>query len=180
VSVAAALSPDVEGRGELMDILVSIRLPITAVRERLLEATPTGFRLVDLHDVWLGLPPLPGQVAMADYAVDTDLTDPVDQQALDAACRSLLGRSSVPRQRPKGGRLVPYDLRPLLVDVRRSRASELLLRTRFDPERGVGRPEEVVAALADELGRPVSIRRLVRNRLVLASEAAPAWAQDEV
>jgi hypothetical protein len=43
-------------------------------------------------------------------------------------------------------------------------------RTRFDPVRGTGRPEEVVAALGDRLGRPLSVASIVRERLILADE----------
>jgi len=40
------------------------------------------------------------------------------------------------------------------------------IRTRFDPALGTGRPEEVVAALGDVLGRPLEIRSTVRERLL--------------
>ena len=43
-------------------------------------------------------------------------------------------------------------------------------RTRFDPVRGTGRPEEVVAALADLAGTPLPVGSIVRERLVLADE----------
>ena len=43
----------------------------------------------------------------------------------------------------------------------------LRVRTRFDPQLGNGRPEEVVAALADELGHDLVIDEIVRERLVL-------------
>jgi hypothetical protein len=35
---------------------------------------------------------------------------------------------------------------------------------------GTGRPEEVVAALADEVGTPVVVISLVRERLILADQ----------
>jgi hypothetical protein len=43
-------------------------------------------------------------------------------------------------------------------------------RTRFHPSLGTGRPEEVLAALADALGRPLTASAIVRERLLLADE----------
>ena len=43
-------------------------------------------------------------------------------------------------------------------------------RTRFDPVRGTGRPEEVVAALGDLAGSPLHVASIVRERLILADE----------
>jgi hypothetical protein len=47
---------------------------------------------------------------------------------------------------------------------------------RHDPERGIGRPEEVLAALGDLLRDPVQPASLVRERLVLAPPAPVAAA----
>ena len=43
-------------------------------------------------------------------------------------------------------------------------------RTRFHPELGTGRPEEVVAAMGDRLGASLEIGSIVRERLVLAED----------
>ena len=80
---------------------------------------------------------------------------------------------SLPRQRAKGGTLVDYDLRPLLVDVKVIGSGppvQIRARTRFDPVRGTGRPEEVVAALGDRLGRTLEVGSVVRERLLLVDE----------
>jgi hypothetical protein len=39
------------------------------------------------------------------------------------------------------------------------------------PELGTGRPEEVVAALCDELGLELVVRSIVRERLMLSGDA---------
>jgi hypothetical protein len=68
---------------------------------------------------------------------------------------------------------VAYDLRPLLVDRAVAEAGPptvIVARTRFHPELGTGRPEEVVAALGDALGAPIDVASVVRERLVLADE----------
>ena len=83
----------------------------------------------------------------------------------------MLAQSSVPRERSRGSGLVRYDLRPLLDDVRVLAPGPpvvLRIRTRFDPQLGTGRPDEVVAALAEVLGRPLVVDEIVRELVVLA------------
>ena len=73
----------------------------------------------------------------------------------------VLGAASLFRTRDKGGSSVRYDLRPLLesIEVVQGSPVALRVRTRFDPQLGNGRPEEVVAALAEEVGRGPRHRR---------------------
>jgi hypothetical protein len=69
--------------------------------------------------------------------------------------------------------MVRYDLRPLLVDVGVAAAGPpvvLRARTRFRPELGSGRPEEVVAALATSVGVALEIASIERERLVVADD----------
>ena len=75
-------------------------------------------------------------------------------------------RRSLFRTRDKGGSSVRYDLRPLLESIEVVAGSPVVLRvrTRFDPQLGNGRPEEVVAALADEVGQDLVIDEIVRER----------------
>ena len=89
------------------------------------------------------------------------------------AAKRLLAAPSLPRTRSKGGEDKTYDLRPLLDDVRivertTPDAVTLLVRTRFRAELGSGRPEEVVAALADAGGGDLVVQRMVREHLILA------------
>ena len=46
----------------------------------------------------------------------------------------------------------------------------LRTRTRFDPVLGTGRPEEVVAAVAEAAGLDLVIGAVVRERLILADD----------
>ncbi len=86
----------------------------------------------------------------------------------------LLSAARLERHRPKGNESVAYDLRPLLasIDVREDAPTVLLVRTRFLPERGAGRPEEVLAALGDALGTPLAAAQIVRERILLADALA--------
>jgi len=177
LAFAAALSVGLVAERELVDVLLSERRPIDDVRRAIVGALPEGHELIDLHDVWLGEPPLPGQTAAADYRIELEGT-PDAARLADAASR-LIASPSLVRPKPKGGG--DYDLRPLLDAITIDGAVGdagggaeapvvLRVRTRFDPERGAGRPDEVVAALAELARADLSIASIVRERVLLASE----------
>jgi hypothetical protein len=155
---------------ELADVLLTAFVPRWQVRETIAAAMPRDWRLVDLYDVWLGEPPLAGQVAAADYRIELDGADP---SAVDAAARRLLSAASLPRERLKGTEPVRYDLRPLLANLTVTDPGPpavIRARTRFDPSLGTGRPEEVVAALCEAGGAVLAVRSIARERVLLASE----------
>ena len=155
---------------ELVEITLTELLPAWHVRERLAGGLPEGWQLVDLHDVWLGAPSLASQVVAADYRIDLGDADPM---ALAGAAQTLLAAGALPRDRSKGGAIVRYDLRPLLVDVTVADPGPPVLlraRTRLDPALGSGRPEEVVAALGERVGTPLTVRSVARERLILATD----------
>jgi radical SAM-linked protein len=164
----APLPASLPAERELADIVLTDQLAIWQVREAVTAHLPAGWRLLDLHDVWLGAPALAGQVAAAEYRIDVG---EADAQALAAAAETLMQARELSRERPKGGSFVRYDLRPLLVDVCVADAGPPVLirtRTRFDPVLGTGRPEEVVAALGEAAGTSLVIGSMVRERLILA------------
>ena len=69
--------------------------------------------------------------------------------------------------------MVTYDLRPLLLDVAVAEPGPptvLDIRVRIHPSLGSGRPEEVVAALAEVVGRPLTPTSMVRERLILTED----------
>ncbi|MEO8436982.1 MAG: DUF2344 domain-containing protein [Chloroflexota bacterium] len=157
---------------ELADIVLTEVLPIWQVREELEGRSPDGWRLVDLHDVWLAGPALAGQVAAADYRIE--LGD-ADAEALAAAAAVLLAADALPRERTKGTSTVGYDLRPLLIDVAVADPGppvSVRARTRFHPVLGTGRPEEVVAALSEAGEKPLVVGSVVRERLILVEDLA--------
>lgn len=175
VSFGAPLQVGMLAERELIDVVLTERWPAWRVREALARTIPDGWRLADLADVWLGGPPLAGRVVAADYRIalaSAGGPEP-DVRAISDACAALLRSERLPRERAKGGGIVTYDLRPLIADVRVASAGPpvvLLARTRFHPELGTGRPEEVVAALADRLGVPVEAGDITRVRLLLADD----------
>jgi hypothetical protein len=140
------------------------------VREALEPHLPDGWHLIEMTDVWLAGPPLAGRVAAADYRIE--LVGHPDATSLGRAASELLAADHVPRERLRGTGAVPYDLRPLLLDiaVRPGPPVVVTTRTRFHPELGTGRPEEVLAALADQLGEELEASAIVRERLVLLDD----------
>lgn len=168
VAFGAPLSAGLVAEAELADILLTEFEPTWRVREALADRLPTGWRLVDLYDVWLGAPPLAGQVVAADYRIDVG---GAEAGPIAAAAAGLLAADRLPRERAKGATTVSYDLRPLLIDIEVVAVGPPVViraRTRFHPELGTGRPAEVVGALGDVLGTALTVEHLVREALVLA------------
>ena len=156
---------------ELADIFLSERVPVWRVRQALDHALPAGWSLVDLSDVWVGGPPLPGRVIAADYRVEVEGNP--DPEALAVAVFDILSAERLPRKRTKGGSEIAYDLRPLLAGIEvldPGPPVALRVRTRITPELGTGRPEEVLAAIGDRLGCPLAPGSIVRERLILADD----------
>lgn len=170
LSFGAPLPVGMAAERELIDVVLVERWPVWRVRDAISDHIPAGWRLIDLFDVWLAGPPLAGQVAAADYRIELESTpDPI---TLERAATQLLQTDRSPRQREKGGRTVTYDLRPLLVDLAVEPGSPTVIRTRtrFHQELGTGRPEEVLAALADLAGTDLTARSIVRERVLLTED----------
>ncbi len=170
-ALAAPLPARTSGSAELADLWLTERSPAWRVREGLEGVLPAGHALVALEDIWPGAPALAGRVAAADYVVA--LEGSVDEPAIAAAAGRLLAADRLPRERAKGGGVKSYDLRPLLISIDTAVEDERVVvrvRTRIHPELGSGRPEEVVAALADACASVLEPLETVRERLVLADD----------
>jgi Uncharacterized protein conserved in bacteria (DUF2344) len=179
LAIGAPLSPAIAGEAELLDLWLTSREPRWRVREALLLTLPAGHEIVDVYDAWLREPALPGQVVASVYRA-TIPAGTVGPAEAAAAARAMLDEGSLPRVRAKGEGTVRYDLRPFLEALAVSSgpdgAVEVRMILRHDPERGVGRPEEVVAELADRLGHGVRTlaAAIARERLILASDQPPS------
>src|SRR3954453_17708258 len=69
VMPALPVSARMTGAREVAALLLPARWRRADLRARLGAAMPAGHRLLDLHDVWLGEPALPGIVVAADYRI---------------------------------------------------------------------------------------------------------------
>jgi uncharacterized protein DUF2344 len=166
--LAAPMPAGLTGDRELADLFLRERRTAADVRTRLDGHIPPGHRLVDLHDVWIGEPPLPGLVVAADYSVDVEPSD--FPASLREATAALLVAPTIGRPRARSDRPTSGNLRPLVIDVRHVAGGSLWMRLRFDPTIGTGRPEEVVEALAVLAGQPLTPTRRHRERLWLKGE----------
>jgi radical SAM-linked protein len=160
---AAPLPLGMLAEHDLADLFLAERLTHPDLRSRLADGMPRGYRLIDLHDEWVGGPALATRLVAADYRLTLLGVSP---DRLAAAAGALLAAASLPREKRREKRVTAYDLRPLLLDlqVREDEvaagaadgvgvpAAGLWMRLRNSQEMGSGRAEEVVAALADELG----------------------------
>lgn len=174
-ALAAPLASGVRGEAELADLWLVERLSRWRVREALSGRLPAGHTLVDLYDVWLGESPLPGRVAASVYRVIA--VPPADPDALARSAAGLLAADTLQRERRKGEGTVNYDLRPFLAEIEVRAAgegAEVRMTLLHDPARGIGRPEEVLAAIGETLpGPPPEWHDLVRVALVLAEPPPP-------
>ena len=180
VAFGAPLPVGMAADAELIDIVLVERRTAWQVREALGPVVPSGWRLVEVHDVWLAGPPLAGRVAAADYRIELGAgggDGAVDPTRIEGACQMLLAARRVPRVRRKGEGTVAYDLRPLVAHVEVADPGpplRLRARTRFHPELGTGRPEEVVAALGELIGTELETTATVREGLVLVDDLEEA------
>ncbi len=141
-AVAAPLAPGVPGEAELADLWLVERRARWIVRAALVESLPAGSTLVDLYDVWLGEPALPGQVVASVYRARLS-GSATDAAAIEAAVAAIVASPELRRERQRGERTVAYDLRPfietLAVEPGPDGAIDLVMVLRHDPEKGIGR-----------------------------------------
>ncbi len=147
INLAAALPLGFTSECEVMDIWVEGEPDLTAMAKELERAAAPGVGAVSLRAVDDRLPALQTQVRSAIYRVAAESS--LTPAEMDARLADLLAAEALPRER----RGKPYDLRPLIEELRRedSRNGAHVLHMRLAAREGAtGRPEEVVAALGLE------------------------------
>ena len=178
LAIAAPLPAAARGERELAELWLVDRRTAWQVREALGPVLPAGHGWVEAEDVWLGAPAVVGQVTAADWRIELGRqgTDH-DAHRLRTAVDELNHARTIPRARLKGTTEKRYDLRPLLAGMhlepdldQGDGGPTLAARTRFHPELGAGRPDEVVTALAEASGLSLEIRTLTRTGLLLAED----------
>jgi radical SAM-linked protein len=176
---------------EPIDVALRERRRIHEVRAAIEGVVPAGHRLVDLYDVWPAAPTLAASIIAGDYRAtcSPEEGDAPSLDALTAAATAVLDATRSVSRREKSGNVVEVDIRPHILDLRvedaHTRAGrgvgaggaegaffDLAMRLRLGGEGGVGRPDEVVAAFAERLGRPVVTSRLTRERVILTDGPA--------
>ncbi len=155
---AAPLPLGMLAEHELADLYLTERMTRHDLRERLAAGMPRGYELTDLYDEWIGEPALATLVVAADYRMSL-MGAGIEE--LTRAAAALLAAGRLDRVRHREKKETSYDLRPLLcgLEVRGRRDPEegplVWMRLRNSQELGIGRADEVVAALAAVLGMGV-------------------------
>ena len=196
ITLAAGLGANVTSDGELLDVILAEFTDTSTLIERVQPHLPLGLTPLDAREVGISLPALPTLVRWADYEVDVRVDDVaalrsriealLSQSTLpwvdtrgekrrEYDLRALIGdilvepilkpapsRSPFPLEKGARGLGPKAEIEPLCEG-----AARLSMRLRSDAN-GVGRPDQVVKALA--LDEPSRIHRL---RLII-SETSPA------
>jgi radical SAM-linked protein len=166
---AAPLPLGMLAEHDLADLFLAERLTRPDLRAHLADGMPRGYRLIDLRDEWVGGPAVATQLAAADYRMTLLGVAP---DRLEGAARRLLAATALRREKRREKKVTAYDLRPLLLDLRvcppdaaavategpELAAAGLWMRLRNSQELGSGRADEVVVAVADELGMAAAAR----------------------
>lgn len=169
LTFAAGLPPGRIAGHDLLDVVLAERWPLASLRIALSGALPAGLEIVDLYDVWLGAPSVSAALTATTHRVTVG---GATSDELATAASTLLASTTLERTRAKGAeRQTTYDLRPLILALEVSPDApivRMLLRTRSDGPSG--RPDEVILALGEVVGRELELVELVRERL---------WTNDE-
>jgi radical SAM-linked protein len=169
LTFAAGLPPGRIAGHDLLDVVLAERWPLARLRIALSGALPAGLEIVDLYDVWLGAPSVSAALTATTHRVTVG---GATRGELEAAASALFASTVLERTRAKGAeRQTTYDLRPLILELEVSPDApivRMLLRTSSDGPSG--RPDEVILALGEVVGRELELVELVRERL---------WTNDE-
>lgn len=166
LQVAAPLPLGFASEAEWLDLWLEHPAKPEHIVQALSRTLPEGLAIRSIQEVPLGAPSLPVQVVAAEYAVTVETTVPADE--IRRRIEELLAAEALPRERR--GR--PYDLRPLILDLRLEavRAGEGVLTMLLSAREGAtGRPEEVL----DALGLADSFLRITRRAILFREKSAP-------
>ena len=164
MQMAAALPLGFTSECEVVDILLDERVDPTNTKEQLMTKMAPGILLHTIEEVPLDAPLLQNCTIAAVYRVT--LLDPVDTTALQQTINDLMAADSHIRQRERGRKRKPYDLRPLIEELSLVEAAESpTLHMRLLLQEGkTGRPDEVLYAL----NLDPTDTRIHRTQIILA------------
>jgi radical SAM family uncharacterized protein/radical SAM-linked protein len=155
-----ALALGVEGRREVIDLVLQRPIVAAELVRRVNERLPPGLRLLEAWPLDAASPRLSRVLTAAEYAVDLD-AEAAGEADLDAAVTDLLARPRVPLQRERDGKVRGVDVRPGILALQAA-GGRLSMTLRVVGE-GCVRPDEVVRLL---LGRRAPSARMARLRLL--------------
>jgi radical SAM-linked protein len=142
ITFALALGLGIEGRGEIVDLELSVPMEPSQLLDRLRAVAPAGLDWKSAQALPADAPP--PRVRSVEY----DLTIPQPyRQPARLALESLLASEAWPLIRRRPNREQPFDLRPHLLEAEINPEGVLRFRLKVLPD-GSARPEEFLEALA--------------------------------
>jgi radical SAM-linked protein len=160
IQLAAALPLGFSSRCELVDLWVEDETDLAQLPGGLQEAAPPGLKILNVAEVDEKSPPLQTQILSAEF--EAVLSGDQNISELDKKLSTVLQADTLPRER----RGKPYDLRPLIEELRRLDPDvdgQPRLFMRLSAREGAtGRPEEVL----DALGLPLDGIHTERTQLI--------------
>lgn len=167
LSLAAPLPVGVTSEAELLDITFTEPVTSEGFRQAVEPQLPGGVTVEDVVPITDRGPALPALLRAVEYQIALRTDDAPEQIAERVG--SLLGAESLPRVREREGKRKEYDLRPFVEEL-------WVCGTPDDPARigarlragnnGIGRPDELVAAL----GYPERPRSIHRTKVDIRDE----------
>jgi radical SAM-linked protein len=158
INLASALPLGFTGEQEVIDIWLESDLPLSEVLASLTRALPPGLQVSNIQAVDDKAPALQTELQASEYLI-TFLEAVPD---LYKRIQGLLVANQLPRQ----WRGKPYDLRPLILELKsfpnNDNGQQYLIARLMAREGATGRPEEVISAL----GISPKITRVQRKYLV--------------
>jgi radical SAM-linked protein len=159
ISIGAPLPLGATSDCELADIFLSERMEPACFAAALQDALPAGLEALSATEVGMDMPALQTQLRWTEYEVDVPLGGRSVEDIRHAISDTLAARS-LPWEHRREAKVLRYDLRPLVLDLRLEAETEeacrLSMRLRINRERS-GRADQVVAAL--RLGPPLRVHR---------------------
>lgn len=165
LSFAVALPVGVAARAELLDVQLEEPRSLGSASMELSREMPEGLEVVDVVEVSVDAPPIQRCLQAAEYSARCP-AGTLDALIVEAS--RVLAAPSLPRGRAREGRVVEYDLRPMIQALwleEESGYPMVCMRLRADAQ-GAGRADEVLR----ELGLDPADCQITRTRLLLAED----------
>jgi radical SAM-linked protein len=159
ISIGAPLPLGATSSCELADVFLTERIDPACFVAALREGLPPGLEALSALEMGLELPALQTQLRWTEYEVDVPRGGRSVEE-IRHAISDILAARSLPWEHRRETKVLRYDLRPLVLELRLEaegdEAYRLVMRLRVDQQRSC-RADQVVAALG--LDPPVRVHR---------------------
>lgn len=166
MQMASALPLGYTSEAELADIWLMEVMEPEAAREQMMSRMAPGIAVHQVKEIDLQAPALQTITLASHYRAT--LLDPIPADELQRRIDALLAAERHMRQRLRGKKKKPYDLRPLIYEMALDKPADglvhIVMKLALEPSK-TGRPDEVL----DSLGLDPLAARLHRTRIDLSA-----------